>query len=141
MPRTISALTRCSSAFGRPRSAKTFPLLFVTLTFFIFSLRVGCFCVFKATFDLFDLGLGRLDARLRFLLEGVQYVQNALHSDGINRSKSIAVEIGDDLQNAGTLTPLQRLSIRMLATLLSGSQGEPNALLYLDWKRTQIILR
>ena len=69
----------------------------------------------------------------------MQDVQNALHSNRVNRSKSIAVEIGDDLQNAGSFKSLQRFSIRMLATLLSGSQGKTDALLNLDWKRTQII--
>lgn len=41
MARTMSALTMCSSALGRPRSLKTLPLLFVDLIFFfIITLRI-----------------------------------------------------------------------------------------------------
>src|SRR5437867_5867681 len=86
---SVSRAFRSSCAgWGRPRSAKTFPLLFSTLTGFlvlvvmlVLPFSVEPFGLSQAAVAEVKVFLGRGDPLLRFLLEGVEDVDRLLKAD------------------------------------------------------------
>lgn len=60
------------------------------------------------------VGLGCCNARLRFLLEGVQDVDGIFESDGVDGTAGVAVVVIHDLQHTSAAEALQRLGIGVL---------------------------
>src|SRR5271156_1275330 len=109
-----------SSASRRPRSANTFPELGITVSlFFRFAMSrlVILACHLQSPRNQFHIGLSRLYAFRRFLLERMQHVRSVIELHGIYRPVSVAFVILHDFQNSGAFS-LPRLRLRMLSTKL-----------------------
>src|SRR5438046_5925259 len=113
MSTTKRALSMCSSAFGRPRSAKMLPLLRVTerVVFFMMAstsfgllraviIPVVLLRAFQASLDPVDVNLWRCRALLCFLLEGIEHIDDACEFHSVDCAVRVPVEVVDDLQNA-----------------------------------------
>src|SRR5436309_3011894 len=87
-----SAFASSSSEFGKPKSAKTFPLLGSTSgLFFAFFLPSNPFRILflrelQPFLDEFDFVLRRLDTLLGFLLEGMEHEDCLRKADRIDSS-------------------------------------------------------
>src|SRR5688500_13282554 len=114
---TSCAFNRCVSASGMPISAKILPLL---------TSCSGSFCtialslLFEGRFmndlgfpqappDHFDIRLRRFDALLRFLLKGMQHIENPRKAHGVDSPVSVALMSFHHLQHATTAKSLQGL--------------------------------
>ncbi len=73
---------------------------------------------FEARLNQVDLGLRRLDPRLRFFLENVQNVDAASESNGIDSPIRIPVEIINNLKNSRPVKPSKGLRVAVLSSLL-----------------------
>src|SRR4051812_8857766 len=87
---TSFALTKCSSAFGKPRSLKTFPLPTSNFFFMFLAPVLGDFCSFaQPLFDQFHLPFRCDPACPRFLLEYVEHIDAVCEADGVDGSKCV----------------------------------------------------
>src|SRR6266702_5145842 len=127
IPIIKSAFRRLTSASGSRMSAKTLPLLFVLTGLFIFALYRGsvqCFSVSEPRIDLLNLVKRRLNSLARFLLKGMEHINDAAKFDGVDRPEGVSVEIRYNLENTSAFEPFQGFCIGMLAALLGRSQSE-----------------
>src|SRR5262245_44486877 len=88
-----SALASASPGFGNLRSAKTLPelawtlgsdLAAISLSLLRAPFRIMFLRRLQPTPNKFNLGFGRLDPSLRFLLKGVQHVNRARKPNGVH---------------------------------------------------------
>src|SRR5258707_1228871 len=128
---TVSVACKSScSGWGRPRSAKTFPLLFSILTclfvlaaMLVLPFSVNPFGVSQAATDEVHVLLRRSDAPFRFFLEGVQDVNGLRIADCIDRTPCAAFVIRDNFKHGPSTKTSQRLRGWIGFTLLGSIKG------------------
>ncbi len=96
------------------------------------------FSIAQPRFDQFNVLLGRRDALLRFLLEGMKHVDDACKPYGINGPVRIAVEILDQLKHSTTAESSERLCRYWLPAFLHLVQGEADTVLHLGRESPQV---
>src|ERR1017187_8994863 len=99
------ALSCSRSGWGKPRSAKTLPLPFLTrmVLFFFMSvvpLPIVPLCRSEPLFDEFDFFLRRGDAFLGLLLKGVQHVNSVAEAHRVDGPEGVALIGRYDLKHS-----------------------------------------
>jgi len=69
--------------------------------------------------DYLDISLGRCNVALRFLLEGVQDINDLGEPDGMDAPIRVSVMVVDDLDNTASTEALEGFGIRVFTPSLS----------------------
>jgi hypothetical protein len=94
----------------------------------------------EAPLDQVDLAPWRFDSVLRFLLKGVEHVNAASQSHGVDGAICVPGMVFNDLQNAGSAEPSEGLRIGMLSALLCHVERKAHGILDVLWKTGQVRL-
>lgn len=98
-------------------------------------------CLLQPIFDKIKIVLRRGDSLLRLLLERMKDIDGICQLNRLNSPESISVMVLDDLQHPRSSESLQRLGIRMLATLLCPKQPITHHVTYFVGETTHVLLR
>src|SRR4051794_33122670 len=95
----------------------------------------------QARLDQVDIPLRSCDAFLRFLLKGMQDVDNAGESDGVDGAVRVAVEVIDDLEDTPATKSFECLGGWVLVPVLSVVDRLPHHPADILRKLTQVVSR
>src|SRR4051812_45987472 len=98
---TSPALIRCSLASGKPRSAKTLPVLGSCSRVFLFGILHLTAQLLETLPDEIHLGFRRGDPRFGLLLKGMDYIDRVPDRNRIDRAEGCACIMDRDLHHPG----------------------------------------
>src|ERR1017187_7855461 len=125
---TNPALTRCSPASAKPRSANTLPVLGSCSRAFLLGILHLTAQLFETLPDQIYLGFRRADPRFGLLLKGMYHIDRVPDGDRIDRAEGSACIMDRDLHHPGAET-VQRFGPHAGFTQLRDVQRIANAVL------------